>query len=85
MSAINYVKTLWVDNATPPINAANLNNIENGLEALDQSAVLSGTSINRPTSPGKGTFYFDIDLGMNGGMPIWHTGLNWVDAAGNIV
>ncbi len=30
-----YTKTQWVNNGEPPINATNLNNIENGIEELD--------------------------------------------------
>lgn len=32
-----YVKTEWANNTTPPINAANLNKIENELETLENS------------------------------------------------
>lgn len=31
-----YTKTIWRNNQSPPINAANLNNIENGIESVDQ-------------------------------------------------
>lgn len=31
---MSYQKTVWVDDSTPAINAANLNNIENGIEEL---------------------------------------------------
>lgn len=31
-----YVKTVWRNDQTPPINASNLNNIENGIENNDQ-------------------------------------------------
>lgn len=33
MAEISYQKTVWVNNVTP-LNAKNMNNIENGIEAL---------------------------------------------------
>lgn len=38
---MTYIKTTWVNGTTPAINATNLNNIENGIAALD-------TEINTP-------------------------------------
>ena len=33
----SYNKTVWVNGANPPINAENLNNIETGIEAVNQA------------------------------------------------
>lgn len=34
-----YVKTEWVDNDAPPLSAANLNHIENGIEAVTNAVI----------------------------------------------
>lgn len=33
----SYNKTVWVNGSNPPINAENLNNIESGVEAVNQA------------------------------------------------
>lgn len=40
-----YSKTIWVDNSTPSIDAAHLNNIENGLEDVDVRLTSAETSL----------------------------------------
>ena len=41
-----YNKTTWVDNSAPAVDAAHLNNIENGIEALDIALGSTQTSIS---------------------------------------
>ncbi len=55
MAIENYVKTNWIDNAAPAINAANLLNIENGIEtATDAIQVLEDTAyVLPPAEPTK--------------------------------
>ena len=54
---------------------ANVYRLLNGL-------VESGTTVQRPTKNlYTGRMYFDTTLGL----PIWHDGTNWIDAAGNTV
>ena len=49
----SYNKTLWVNGANPPINAENLNNIENGIEAATEgvTAVEQGKADISHTHP----------------------------------
>lgn len=42
------------------------------------------TTANRPASPSIGMMFFDTTLAA-AGKPIWYTGVNWVDADGNVV
>lgn len=37
-----YTKTVWIDNAAPPINAANLNKIESQLEVITGPTIFAG-------------------------------------------
>lgn len=45
-----YNKTVWVNDSTPAINATNLNNIENGIEALDNTSTSMAGSIATNTT-----------------------------------
>ena len=47
----------------------------------DQFVLPSYATASRPTPAGVGAMVFDTDLGI----PIWHDGTNWIDAAGNTV
>ena len=42
---MDYIKTLWVDGQTPAIDAENLNNIETGVAAANQTADTNTTNI----------------------------------------
>jgi hypothetical protein len=47
----------------------------------DQILVPTAPTAGRPTPAGVGAMIFDTTLGL----PIWHDGTNWIDAAGNVV
>jgi hypothetical protein len=60
-----YFKTKWVDNKTP-VNAANLNNIENGLETLfntsiSNAEIIAGDGINIDYNDDKEGLVFGVD------------------------
>ena len=44
---MDYIKTLWVDGQTPAIGAENLNNIETGVAAANQTADTNTTHHRR--------------------------------------
>ena len=46
---MSYTKTTWVNNNSPKINADNLNNIENGIEANDLAIEQNNLAINNLT------------------------------------
>ena len=60
-----YFKTRWVDNQTP-VNAANLNNIENGIDTLFRTSVsnselVPGDGINIEYDDNKQGLVFSVD------------------------
>ena len=48
------------------------------LAGAQQPAYGYGSSENRPANPVNGEMYFDTNLGL----PIWYSGIEWVDATG---
>ncbi len=52
---MSYTKNTWVNNGTPAINATNLNNIENGVEAND----IAITSLTNTTNDLKGQILWE--------------------------
>ena len=78
-----YTKTNWVSGETP-LSAANMNNIEAGIEDLNASLdkfllvehYSQVTSVNDPIAPGDNTYYIDFNTVPKGYAPVYVVGVN---------
>lgn len=73
-----YTKTQWVNNGEPPIDATNLNNIEDGIFDNDAliTKVLSAIGIATTTWSSSGTYAIDDIVVYNNKLYINLTGTN---------